>query len=246
MMNRTGGIIDIHAHILPGVDDGAADWDEARWMLQCAYGQGIRTIIATPHYSQGQDVRRLEELARQMDKEAKRIDPGFNIFLGQEILYFGSMAERLKEGHALTMAGSRYVLVEFMPEVPYRKLYQAVRTVMMAGYYPIIAHVERYQALRDDGHMEELAGTGCHMQMNYRSLQGGMLDRNARWCRRQAQDGRIAFLGTDMHHRTYRTPEIIRSLRWLEGHVCDEWFADMTRGNALGTMIGTLKKEEQG
>lgn len=226
-------MIDIHAHILPGVDDGAADWDEARWMLGCAYEQGIRTMIATPHYSHRQDVGKLRELAGQMEEEAKNIAGDFRVFLGQEILYFDSMVERLKEGHALTMAGSRYVLVEFMPETSYKKLYQAVRNVLMSGYYPVIAHVERYSVLRDEGHMEELAGTGCYLQMNYRSLQGGMLDRNSRWCRKQVQEGRIDLLGTDAHHRDYRTPEIAKSLGWLERHIEERPLTYMLRENAL-------------
>lgn len=231
-MSRLEGIIDIHAHILPGVDDGADDWEETRFMLQCAYRQGIRTIIATPHYSHRQDVGRLRELAGQADEEAKRIAGDFGVYLGQEILYFDRMAERLKNGHALTMAGSRWVLVEFMPEMPYKKMYQAARSVLMAGYYPIIAHVERYQALRDDGQMEELAGIGCRMQMNYRSLQGGVFDKNVRWCRRQVRDGWIDFLGTDAHHKDYRTPEIGKSLGWLSVHVDEYKVVYMTRENA--------------
>lgn len=240
------GIIDLHVHILPGVDDGAADWDEARWMLRCAYGQGIRTVIATPHYSHRQDVGRLRKLAGQLDEEAKKIASDFTVYLGQEILYFDSMVERLKEGHALTMAGSRHVLVEFMPEVSYKKLYQAVRTVLMSGYYPIIAHVERYQALRDDRQMMELAETGCQMQMNYRSLQGGIFDKNAKWCRRQVREGRIAFLGTDAHHRNYRTPEIEKSLHWLNGHVGEEELARITRENALGVIRQGIRHTESG
>lgn len=243
------GIVDIHAHILPGVDDGAADWEEARWMLQCAYKQGINTVIATPHYTHRQDVGRLRKLAGQLDEEAKKIAPDFAVFLGQEILYFDSMVERLKEGQALTMAGSRYVLVEFMPELSYKKLYQAVRTVLMAGYYPVLAHIERYRALRDEGQMEELAETGCHMQMNYRSLQGGLFDRDARWCRKQVLDGRIQFLGTDMHHKEYRTPEIGKSLEWLEGHIEEGPLGFILQKNAFkildsGILAGEKEKNE--
>lgn len=233
MMSRAEGIIDIHAHILPGIDDGAADWDEARWMLRCAYGQGIRTIIATPHYSHRQDVRKIRRLTEKLKVEAQMVAPDFMIYLGQEILYFDSMAESLREGHALTMAGSRYVLVEFMPAVPYRKLYQAVRKTMMSGYCPVIAHVERYAALRGDGQMEELAATGCRMQMNYQSLEGGLLDHNARWCRRQVLDGRIHLLGTDMHHKGYRTPELSKGMKWLDKHVSEEQITYLTRGGAL-------------
>lgn len=225
-------IVDVHTHILPGVDDGASDWEEAAWMLNCSYEQGIRTIIVTPHYSRKQDPERLRAKAERLAKEAVDIDSEFRIFLGQEILYFDSMVERLQEGHALTLAGSRHVLVEFLPKTPYKKIYQGVRKIMMAGYYPVIAHVERYEALRNESNMEELAETGCMMQMNYRSLQGTILNRNVRWCRRQVLDGRISLFGTDAHHRDFRTPEIAGSIRWLQAHM-GEWLSPMIRDHAL-------------
>lgn len=226
------GIIDVHSHILPGVDDGASDREEAVWMLNCAYEQGIRSMIATPHYSHKQDPDRLRGKAEKLAREAEKIASDFRIFLGQEILYFDSMVECLQKGHALTLAGSRYVLVEFLPKTPYNKIYQGTRKIMMAGYYPVIAHVERYEALREDTQMEELADTGCMMQMNYRSLQGGIFDRNVRWCRKQVLGGRIGLLGTDAHHRDFRTPDIAGSLRWLEAHAAEQLSA-MTRHNAL-------------
>lgn len=225
-------IIDIHAHILPGVDDGAADWEEARWMLACAYKQGIRTIIATPHYSHRQEVGRLRELARQLDAEAKRIAPDFKVFLGQEILYFDSIVEALAEGQALTMAGSRYVLVEFMPDISFQKMFQDVRKLLISGYHPIVAHVERYGALRDEAHMQELIRAGGYLQMNYRSLQGQILDRDARWCRRQVLERRIHMLATDMHHKNARTPEIAKSLRWLSDHIDESQLIYMMEKNA--------------
>lgn len=227
-----GRIIDTHAHILPGVDDGAGDWEEARWMLACAYRQGIHTIIATPHYSHRQDVGRLRQLAGQLDMEAKRIAPDFQIFLGQEILYFDSLVERLQEGHALTMAGSRYVLVEFMPDISFGKLYRAVRRLLVAGYHPILAHVERYSAMRDEEQMQELAKAGCYLQMNYQSIQGRLPDRSVRWCRRQIRERRIHLLATDMHRRNHRTPEISKSIRWLEDNVDESRISYMVEKNA--------------
>ena len=68
-------IIDVHAHILPGVDDGSSGWEESRQMLQEAYRQGIRTIIATPHYRQGQDVEQLREFTGILRQEAQKLDP---------------------------------------------------------------------------------------------------------------------------------------------------------------------------
>lgn len=212
-------IIDIHSHILPGIDDGAADWEESKCMLSLAYEQGIGTIIATPHFSRRQELAYLREQAGRLSEEAKKIDPGFQVYLGQEIQYFESVVEYLKSGRALTLADSRYVLVEFMPDVSWPNLYQWARKIRMAGYWPVIAHVERYQALRKETRMQDLAGAGCYLQMNYRSLDGPFINADARWCRRQIQEGQVDFLATDMHRSKIRSPVISKGLRWLEKHV---------------------------
>lgn len=212
-------IIDIHAHILPGIDDGAADRAESMKLLHMAYDQGIRTIIATPHYSRRQHTDEIRTAAAWLQEEACKLAPDFKIYLGQEILYFDSVVENLKAGHALTMAGSSYVLVEFMPDTKYRILYQAVRKLFQNGYHPIIAHMERYDALRIEENLQELMETGCYLQMNYKSLTGNLWDKNARWCRKQIQADRIHCLGTDMHGIEHRTPEITKALEWLNHHV---------------------------
>lgn len=94
MMN----IVDVHAHILPGVDDGAASWKESRQMLQEAYRQGIRTIIATPHYRKGQDIEQLKELTGILRHEAQKLDPGYGIFLGQELMDSEEIVKELRSG----------------------------------------------------------------------------------------------------------------------------------------------------
>lgn len=221
-------IADIHAHILPGIDDGAKDWEDARKMLDIAVSQGIRTIIATPHYSRRVQPEQIRELVHKLTLEAKRICPEFNIYPGQEIQYFDSMTDALKDGKALTLADSRYVLTEFMPTTPYQKMYQGLRKIQQAGYYPVIAHVERYEALRKIESFRELREMGCLMQMNYQSLQGSVFDKNVRWCRKQVQQGRIHVLGTDMHHSVHRAPVVDKSLDWLSAHVEQEYISALT------------------
>ena len=71
------GIIDIHAHILPGIDDGSRDWDESRRMLEESYRQGIRYIIATPHYSRRGLNPDIYDLSEKLKEEARRIAPDF-------------------------------------------------------------------------------------------------------------------------------------------------------------------------
>lgn len=227
------GIIDIHAHILPGIDDGSRDWDESRSMLEEAYGQGIRYIIATPHYSRRGPLPHIYDLAARLQEEAHKIAPDFMIGLGQETYYHEGLVENLKNGKALTLEGSRYVLVEFEPEVAYHSLYQAVRKMTLARYIPVIAHAERYFCLREGKNLQELLQCGCRLQMNYSSLEGGgPWNREARWCRRQIQEGRFHYLGTDMHRMDYRKPEIEKSLRWLKKHLEDKAINKLLNGNA--------------
>ena len=179
-------LTDVHAHILPGVDDGAESLEEARQMLQMAYDQGIRRIIATPHYRRGQELMDSEELL-----------------------------EDLKEGRAFTMAGSRYILIEFQPVVSFSHMCQRLRQLQMAGYLPVIAHMERYECLKRGERVRDLIQAGNFTQMNFSSLQGNPLHKNTRWCRRQVLDGNVHLLGTDMHHINQRTPDIKKAVSWL-------------------------------
>ncbi len=211
-------IIDVHAHILPGVDDGSSGWEESRQMLQEAYRQGIRTIIATPHYRQGQDVEQLREFTGILRQEAQKLDPGYGIFLGQEIMDSEDAVDNLRRGKALTMAESSFVLIEFLPGISYGRLYQRLRQLQAAGYIPIVAHAERYSCLREEGKLRELREAGNLIQMNYRSLTGSMFNKHTRWCRKQILEGNIHLLGTDMHNTGTRAPETEKALAWLKRH----------------------------
>ena len=203
------GVIDVHAHILPGIDDGSRDWDESRRLLEESYRQGIRYIIATPHYSRRGLPSDIYDLSEKLKEEARKIAPDFQIGLGQETYYHEGL---IKNGRALTLDGSQYVLVEFEPQVPYMKMYQAVRKLTMARYIPIIAHVERYACLREDSNMSELVQCDCRLQMNFSSLKrNSILDKEVRWCRKQVMQDRVYCLGTDMHRMDYRKPDIEES-----------------------------------
>ena len=227
------GIIDIHTHILPGIDDGSRDWDESRRMLEAAYQQGTRCIIATPHYSRRGLPPQIYDLAERLSEEAGRIAPDFKTGLGQEIYFHEGLVENLKQGKALTLENTRYVLVEFDPQVSYHSLYQAVRKMTMARYIPVIAHVERYFCLREGDGVEELIQCGCRLQMNYSSLEGnGIWNRDVRLCRRQVAEGRIHMLGTDMHRMDYRKPDMEESLRWLEKHMGEHEVRALVSSNA--------------
>jgi protein-tyrosine phosphatase len=208
----TSSYIDIHTHILPGVDDGSGSMDETRKMLGIALEQGIGTIIATPHYTVGAKNATMEQLLRVRDlvqAEATKLDKDFRILLGNELYYSESIIAALKSKEALTLAGSRYVLVEFSVREDYRRIYKGFGELVRAGYAPILAHVERYQALKKKEHLiAELIELGCYIQMNSNSLIGGMFHTEAAYHRKLLNKGLIHLIASDCHDQELRVPKM--------------------------------------
>lgn len=208
-MDQTG-YLDMHSHILPGVDDGSKDWEMTEQMLQMAYQQGVRQIVATPHNYPGrhkQDNEKILRLAEEADRRAKRIDPDFQVLCGNEVYYRGGIASEIEAGHALTIAGSRHLLVEFHPGEQYGRIYQGLKELIEEGYDPIVAHMERVQALFvSEENVREIIKMGAYVQLNCESLTGGLFDRRASRLRSYIEKGMAHFLGSDCHNLKDRRP----------------------------------------
>lgn len=228
--------IDIHCHVLPKLDDGSASLAESLQMLKLAYKQGIEAVIATPHAShqfKESSPEDIKNLCRALEIRArKEISPDFKIYPGQEIFYSRDTLEKLERGQLLTMAGSDYILLEFMPNVPYSEIFRAVRELTMAGYHPILAHIERYGVLRVKGRIGELLEAGAYTQMNYRRIGGKWYEETVRWCRKMLKQGNIHFLATDMHNMRSRKPETISAEVWMTKHLEKANQRAMFYGNA--------------
>lgn len=222
------GYIDIHSHILPGIDDGSRDWDMTREMLVQAYREGVRAMVATPHNYPGgkpQDTEKVRELHKQAQKLAGEIAPDFAVLLGNEIYFRESIAEEIKAGHILTMADSDYVLVEFHPREHYSTIFRGLKSLVEQGYIPIIAHVERVETLiGSDEKLAELRKLGCYMQANTEDMMGGMFDRGAGRLRNLAEKGYIHLLGSDCHNLTTRPPLMESCMTLLQKRLSLETF----------------------
>lgn len=163
-------ICDMHSHLLPGIDDGAQDMDETMQAMQEAYRQGIRAVIATPHYYPERyetEAQTILDLCRQVKSRCRQDGLDIRIYPGQECFYYSELADKLDRGEILTLAGSRYVLTEFLPDCPYVQLYQGLTQLQQRGYYPILAHFERYECLDREDHLQELKNRGILLQMNF-------------------------------------------------------------------------------
>lgn len=216
--------MDMHTHILYGVDDGSKNIEETINMLKMVYEEGSSAIIATPHYTCGRQNATVETLRKRKDsvqREAEKFQKDFKIYLGNELYYSDGIVNDLKEGKALTMADSRYVLVEFNPATKYEKIRIAIHKLVLAGYIPIIAHVERYECLyKREELLAELIELGAYMQMNTGSLKGSIFNQRVSYNKKLVEYGFIHLFGSDCHNTTTRVPKMHSCLEGLKKVDC--------------------------
>ena len=200
-------LVDTHCHILPEVDDGARSMEETRQMLQEAYEDGIRYIIATPHHHPRRGRKSPKQLRRQLKlvrEEAARISDELRIYLGTEIYFGQDIPERLREELILTINRTKYVLVEFSPGDPFDYICQGIQQIQMKGYEVILAHIERYFTLRR-GALEDFQKYNILLQANADFFLHRFKRRRAFSLLRQ---GKIHVLGSDCHNMESRQPRL--------------------------------------
>lgn len=221
------GLTDLHCHILPGVDDGSKDMETSMKMLEIGYQNGIRRIIATPHYISNHlkyDEDKLQKVFTAFTEEVYKVYPDMECYLGNELYVQGQVLEDVKAGKVHTMADSKYLLVEFSTKIAYHDMYKEMKNIVQARYYPILAHMERFQCLtKHPERVDELAELGVYFQMNADSVLGKGADK--KWCRKMLKENRIQFLGTDAHGTTHRTPKMEQAVKWIYENI-EPWDAE--------------------
>ena len=229
-------IVDVHCHVLPGVDDGSKNEEMSMDMIDIAYSQGIRTMILTPHYylghtkETGADFKKIFEVLR--GKVQKKY-PDYEMYLGNEVYWNKGVIGALKDQRINTMQGTKYVLVEFAPATSYSDIFEAIRMLTQAGYRPLVAHVERYHELtKHVDRVDEICKNGAVLQMNAGSLVGGMFDSHVKWCRKLMQEGYISMIGTDAHNTDDRAPFVKEALAWMEKKLDPDLMEDVLYRNA--------------
>ena len=218
----TGPYIDLHCHVLPAYDDGAIDLDTALAMLRLAQEDGIVTLVATPHCIPGSNVFPLEkarERHQDLCREAQTAGLSIRIEMGQEVLLEGPILETLQHGHCLPLGASRTVLVEFpLGMEAVGRHADEMQRLVLDGWVPLLAHLERYEALRgDDDTIEALVDAGCRIQVNA----GSILGLFGRTVQKQAvhllDAGWVHVVASDAHSVGRRRPALSEADRWLTG-----------------------------
>ena len=219
-MSKLEPTIDIHCHILPGVDDGSPDMATSLEMLRIADKNGITHLILTPHHkpmhhnvSPEHNVayrKKLQEAAKAEGIKAK-------LFSGNEIYYSDETMEELIEGKICSLAGSDYVLVEFHPTNPYKAIQNAVSRVQAAGFIPIIAHVERYSDIvSHPSRVKDLIEMGSFIQVNASSIMGKYGFGISHFTKKLLKEELVHFVASDAHDTGRRAPNLLDCRNYVE------------------------------
>lgn len=210
-------MIDIHSHIIYGVDDGPKTLDESVALITEAYRQGVRQIVATSHRRKGM-FETPEEIIltnfMSVKAEVQKHLPDMRLFYGGELYYSSQMMTQLEKGHFPTMNGTRFALVEFSSNTPYKDMHQAVTKVSLLGLTPVLAHIERYHELAfDDKKVTELIQMGAYTQINSShvlkpKLFNDSLKDYKKRVRFLSDKHLVHCVASDMHNLTSRPPQM--------------------------------------
>ncbi len=215
-------MIDMHSHILPGVDDGSKDMDETLQMAKIAVTESIHYIIATPHYIQYSGYKNKAELQPVVDKVNATLQENnikLTIGLGHEVYLTPDLVQLVQDQEVATLNDSRYLLIEFpMNDIPtYTE--DIIYELKLIGITPIIAHPERYPKIIEDPNLLiKYIELGALCQANAGSINGlfGSQVQETVWTLIEHQ--MIHFVATDAHSTRRRAPFMQEALSAVTKH----------------------------
>lgn len=222
-------MIDIHAHILPGVDDGSDSMEESVEMAYIAAQCGTQIIAATPHSNiQGhfhnyEDSNRCKLIHKQLCDaiESERIP--IKIVRGMEIFGVGDIEEMIKQRKLISLNHSGYYLIEFPFDMHPEEVEQGLDAVFSAGGIPILAHPERYYCVQDSPNLlYDWMSDGALSQVNKGSFLGAFGRGEERAAITLLEHGLITCLGSDCHGTQWRTPDMRDARKYIKGRAFEE------------------------
>ena len=205
-------MIDLHSHLLPGIDDGSKDLAMSLAMARMASADGISTIACTPHIlpgiynNSGPAIRKA--VARLAESIAEAGIP-ISLVTGADVHIAFDLAVQLRDGRALTLNGSRYLLLDPPHHVLPPRLEDLIFGLQTAGYVPILTHPERLSWL--EGHYDlvrRLVSSSVLMQITAGSVMGRFGRRPCYWAERMLDEGLCHLLATDAHNTEQRAPRM--------------------------------------
>lgn len=207
------GLTDFHSHVLPRVDDGSESVESSLEMLRCSYDQGVRNIVATPHFypnmTNPDDFlerrgRAAQALAAAVS-EQKTLGKDFPaVYLGAEVAYFDGIS-RSSAVSGLCILGTKLLLVEMPFERWTEPEVRELISLKAKGFQPVVAHYDRYCSYQDKDLLDRLLEGGIAIQLNAEAFLRFGTKRQALG---MMSIGAVGFLGSDCHNMTTRMPNL--------------------------------------
>ncbi len=204
-------MIDIHAHLIPGVDDGSVSFFESVRMLEMACQRGVRALVATPHsnipiqsnyYGEWFEncFKKLQELTKEIP---------ITLYKGMEIYLTKDVVDLVKDNKLITINNTRYILIELPVFDTTHIILTNIKSIINANLIPIIAHPERYELFHDDTSLlMQLASQGCIFQINKGSILGQFGATSQKLAKYMLKHGLVHVIASDAHSPYQRTTRL--------------------------------------
>ncbi|MEE8423956.1 MAG: CpsB/CapC family capsule biosynthesis tyrosine phosphatase [Thermodesulfobacteriota bacterium] len=208
-------MIDIHCHILPGIDDGPREWEESLAMCEMAAKDGIRTIVATPHINNGQYSNSKEKIIEKIEELRERINNRFDleILIGADTHVSFDLVDRLQSKEIPTINNKNYILLELPHELLPPNLENLIFNMKVMGITPIITHVERTLWIkRKFEELKKLIQKGALLQITAMSITGEFGRSAQQWSEKLLKENLVHIIASDGHSINGRPPILSRAL----------------------------------
>ena len=213
------GFIDIHCHILPGLDDGPEHMDESLEMVRMAANDGTSHIFCTPHvYPEVYDTNQ-DSVKQARDELKNRVSNGVKLFFGGDVRIVPDLLERVMRQEVPTLSGSPYLLLEFPSQIIPYYTGRLIFDMRRQGLIPIVTHPERcaYFA-RDFTGLHVLRDQGCMFQLTAMSLTKDVAKQLRKLTHAMIENGFADFIASDAHSTRQRAPVLSKAYDEVQRH----------------------------
>jgi protein-tyrosine phosphatase len=212
-------LVDMHCHLLAGLDDGPRSKEEAVAMCRMAYEEGVRMVAATAHQNKYWDSvtpDRIRQATQQLAQSLRTAGIPLLVFPCAEVMVHADLEASWRNGRLLSVADRREYLLLEMPHDLCVDLRATVHRLRQLGVRPILAHPERHEELlHERGRVEELIRAGCLVQVSSASITDPPCARDRRALRSWFKRGIVHLLGSDGHSPTRRPPQLAAAYRQI-------------------------------
>ena len=235
-------MIDIHMHVIPGVDDGSRSLKESLSMPRFASAQGVTAVVATSHgeaFDRGRSVlvkNRFDTLIKAAEDEI----PSIGLYFGAEVFCSRYIIEedifKLQKGIYPTMNRTKYVLSEFDPWEEEEDAVFCLRKLQEAGYIPVVAHAERCSFVNESS-ARRLQEMNVLMQINVYSVKEETSDKIRERANMLLRNRFVDFTGSDAHRLNHRPPSVSSGIKYLYETYDRDYVDLILSGNAMERLL---------